>query len=408
MQIRCLKCKGRGFCGRSFCPLVAKSQAAVKVKKGLGKEDFYGSTPTPFVGRYGYPNINIGILSLQDTTEDAWLYDAPKYWSEQNFGIQRIAGFRSELVNSRFKADIKDRGKLLDISQEVGMASRPVDVEVNLDSKPKFRLSTDPYTAPMGPNARLKKAQITSNPKIPHKVDKVVSDIDMKATEAISYLYDNEFDENFLTKLLSVGTLGVDKNRKLVPTRWSITAIDDMIAKKLMSKVHQFPEMDHSAFFGSYLGNYYLLLSFPEPWSYELFETYLPKASWNTSTEIQFMTDYEGYNGRKDYAHNCAGGYYSVRMAILEKLAQLKKQGSVLALRFISGEYAMPLGVWVTREATRKALQNSISFSSRELMIKYARNLIKKKFNFDLDNLLNKSLLLKNIKTQKKLTSFMS
>lgn len=407
MQIRCLKCKGRGFCGRSFCPLVAKSKAAVKVKEGLGKEDFYGSAPTPFVGRYGYPNINVGILSLQDKEDDAWIYDAPRHWADNNFDIQRIAGFRSELINSRFKADIKDRSKLLEISQEVGMASKPVDVEINLDAKPQFRLSTDPYTAPMGPNAKLKKAKITSNPKIPHKVDKVVSDTDLKAMDAISYLYENEFDENFLTKLLSIGTLGVNKNRKLVPTRWSITAIDDGIAKRLMPKVHQFPEMDYTAFFGSYLGNYYLLLSFPEPWSYELFETYLPKASWNTSTEIQYMTDYEGYNGRKTYADNCAGGYYSVRMAILEKLAQIKRQGSFLALRFITGEYAMPLGVWVTREATRKALQNSISFSSRELMLKYAKNLIKKKFNYDLDNLLNKSLLLKNIKTQRKLTSFL-
>jgi len=406
MQIRCLKCKGRGFCGRSFCPLIAKSRAAVKVREGLGKEDFYGSAPTPFVGRYGYPNINVGILSLQDRTDDAWLYDAPRYWSEQNFDIPRIATFRSELVNSRFKADIRDRSKLLEISQEVGMASKPVDVEVNLESKPRFRLSTDPYTAPMGPNAKLKKAEITSNPKIPHKVDKVVSDIDLKAMDAISYLYDNEFDENFLTKLLSIGSLGVNKNRKLVPTRWSITAIDDAVAKKLMPKVHQFPELDYTAFFGSYLGNYYLLLAFPEPWSYELFETYLPKASWNVNDEIVYMTDYEGYNGRKDYAENCAGGYYSVRMAILERLAQLKRQASVLALRFITGEYAMPLGVWVTREATRKALQNSIQFASRELMLKYARNLIKKKFNYDLDNLLNKSILLKNIKTQRKLTSF--
>ncbi len=406
MQIRCLKCKGRGFCGRSFCPLVAKSEAAVKVKNSLGKEDFYGSSPTPFVGRFGYPNINVGILSLQEKTEDAWLYDAPKHWSVQNFNIQRIANLRSELINSRFKADIKDRTKLLEISREIGMAAKPVDVEINLDAKPKFRLSTDPYTAPMGPNAKLKKAEITSNPKIPHKVDKVVSDIDMKATDAISYLYDNEFDENFLTKLLSIGTLGVNKSRKLVPTRWSITAIDDAIAKKLMPKVHQFPEMDYTAFFGSYLGNYYLILSFPEPWSYELFETYLPKVSWNTSSEIQYMTDYEGYNGRKDYAENCAGGYYSVRMAILEKMCQMKKQASVLVLRFITGEYAMPLGVWVTREAARKALESSIQFASKELMIKYAKSLMKKKFNFDLDKLLNQSILLKNIRTQKKLTSF--
>ena len=167
--------------------------------------------------------VNVGILSLQENTKDAWLYDAPRYWAENNYQIPQIIEYRSELVNSRFKAHIKDtrnsRGdfnKMLDIEQEIGMASRPVDIEIKLDKKPRFRLSSDPYTAPMGPNARLKKAKITENPKIHTKVDKVVSDTDLKAADAVIYLYEHDFDENFLTKLLSVGSLGLKHNRKPV------------------------------------------------------------------------------------------------------------------------------------------------------------------------------------------------
>jgi hypothetical protein len=407
MQIQCLKCKGRGFCGRSFCPILAKSDALFKVKKLDIKEDFLGSSPTPFVGHYGYPFLNVGIMSVPDAKEDTWEYDAPKYWAEKEYEIPRIIDFRSNLINSRFKAHAQDRNKLLEISQEVGMASIPVDVEVNLKEKPKFRLKTDSYTAPMGPNANLEKAEITSNPKVHTKVDKVVSDHDLKANDALIYLYQNKFDENFLTRLLSIGTLGVRKNRKLVPTRWSITATDDILAKMLMEDVKQYNEIDYQAYFGSYLGNYYLILIFPEKWSYELFETYLPKASWNVSDEINFMTDYEGYEGRKRYADNCGGGYYSVRLPILEKLNEMKRQGSVLALRFITGEYAVPLGVWVTREATRKAMASKpIEFSDKELMLKYAKDLIKKKFNYELDNLLKESVILKNIREQVKLSSF--
>jgi len=407
MNIQCLRCKGRGFCGRDFCPILAKSNAMFKVKNNLTKEDFLGSSPTPFVGHYGYPFLNVGILSIPEIKENAWEYDAPRHWAINNYKIPEIVDFRSSLINSRFKVHAHDMNKLLEISQEVGMAEKPVDIEVSLEEKPKFRLNTDSHLMPMGSNAQLKKAEIISNPKIPTKVDKVVSDNDLKANDALLYLYENNFDETFLTRLLSVGTLGLKRNRKLVPTRWSITAIDDTIAKHLIEEIKQFQEIDYSAYFGSYLGNYYLVLCFPGPWTYELFETYLPKASWNKSDETSFMTDYENYNGRKTYAENCAGGYYSVRLAILEKLKQIKRQGTILVLRFITGEYAVPLGVWVTREAARKAMDsNPITFSDKELMLKYANALINKKFGYNLDNLLKQSIILKNLESQTRLFNF--
>jgi len=120
------------------------------------------------------------------------------------------------------------------------------------------------------------------------------------------------------------------------------------------------------------------------------------------------MTDYEPYEGRKYYAEQTAGGYYTVRLAILEKLNEMKKQGSVLALRFVTGDYTLPLGVWVTREAARKALSmKPIEFSSKELLIKYTKLLVKKKFDINLDNILKQSILLKNIKQQSKLIKFL-
>ena len=154
------------------------------------------------------------------------------------------------------------------------------------------------------------------------------------------------------------------------------------------------------------MGNYYLILMFPEIWSYELFETYVP-ANWNYSKQLRYGTDYETYSGRKEYAFGTVGGYYTVRLAILEKLKEMKRQASVLALRFITDEYTMPLGVWVTREATRKSMNSKpIEFSSKELMLDYARKLIKRKFNYNADYLLNASKLFRNIKQQKKLMQF--
>lgn len=48
----------------------------------------------------------------------------------------------------------------------------------------------------------------------------------------------------------------------------------------------------------------------------------------------------------------------------------------------------------------------TIKFSSKELMLEYARKLIKKKFSCNADYLLNASKLLKSAKQQKKLISF--
>jgi len=403
MQIPLKQHKGfdpLGACGKGKCPICARNNAIFKAKSKLEKEEFTSDGVAPFVGKFGYPYVNVGILAPPEQMEDAWLYDAPKYWSAENYCIPQIVDFRSSLLNSRYNINIKKRIKLLELSQDVAMSSKPIDIEIQLYEKPKFRLNIDSHIAPTGPNARLKKAVITENPKIHTKVYKVFEDTDLKAYNAVNYLYENKFDENFLSRILSVGTLGLKKDRKLVPTRWSLTATHDMIGKNLINEIKDYNKIDYTAFFGWYLGNYYLILCFPEVWSYELFEMYVKSPN--------YTTDYELYNGRKNYAEQTSGGYYTVRMGILEKLRELKKQGTVLALRFITDEYTVPLGVWVTLEATRKAMNSEpIKFSSAELMVEYAKKLALKKFNFNLNKILEKSILLRSVKQQSKLTKFL-
>lgn len=374
------------------------------------KQDFNGSAPAPFIGRYGYPHVNIGILSPQYSGETQH-YDAPKLWSKGKFTIPQIAELRYNLVNSRMEWNIKDANKsnrFLQITQEVGMASRPVDLEINLQNKPLQSLKSEQEVAPFGPASQIKKAQITSNTKINQQVEKIVRDTDLKASSAITSLYQKGFDENFLTKLISVGNLGLKQNRILVPTRWSITAVDDTLGKNLIQEIKEFPIGEYQIFFGSYFGNYYLILAFPEIWSYELFETYINKTvnPWSKNG-YAYSTNFEDYNGRKNYADECAGGYYAARLPILEKLKEQKRQSSILALRFITDEYTTPLGVWVVREATRKSLQEKpLTFASEELMLQYATELIQRKFTFDLNLILKESKLLKNKNKQKKLTAF--
>jgi hypothetical protein len=371
--------------------------ALFKAKPLTGQQEFTGTAPAPFVGRYGYPYVNVGILAPQKHDEDAWAYDAPRHWAQQNMGIADVAAFRASLVNSRFTSNVKQPDKLVEIAQDVAMSAKPVDINVELEKKPSLNLQTDRWVAPMGPQAKLKKLQLSSNPRIPTRVQKFYDDTDALASEAVVNLYEHSLDENALSRMLSVGVFG--KQRKLVPTRWSITATDDILGNNFLEKVREQQIGEYAAYFGSFLGNYYLLLFFPEQWSYELFEMYVKPGV------LEYSTDNEEFAGRKNYAENCAGGYYTVRMAIAEHLMNQKKQNSVLALRFITDEYVLPLGVWVTREATRKALTGKpITFVSRELMLNYAQLIAKKKFGLDITQILQKSKLIKE--KQKTIKSF--
>lgn len=397
-----------GDCGKGKCPVCARNNAVFRVKTKLEKEEFTSDSYSVFVGRYNYPNVNVGILEPPQQSEDSWLYDAPNYWAEQNYQIPQIVEFRSSLINSRFKSnilDVRKNTKFLDISKEVAMASKPVGIEVNLHKKPSFRLNLDSYALPMGPNAQLKQVRLTENTKIHPKVEKIVSDTDLKAGEGLKILYRNKFDENTLTKLLSIGNLGLKKDRKLVPTRFSITAVDSNIGNQIANEIKQYNQTGYLAHFGGYLGNYFLVLFFPEVYSYELFETYAPTFNKNK----HFTTDFEPYEGRKSYAESTAGGFYACRLAILEKLKEIRRQASVLALRFITDEYKIPLGVFVVRESVRKTLKNKpLEFDSKELMLKYTEALVKKKFNINAYDVLKHSIALKNITHQHKLTKFLA
>lgn len=390
----------------------------LQIKKHF-KQDFCGTSPAPFIGRFGYPKVNIGVLSPQ-LTGDTSEYDSPRLWSLNNATIGKIASLRFDLVNSRTQWNIKDvhhknilqenrkEERFLDIVRETGMASEGTELEISLKKPPQLSLTAENEIIPFGPGSEIIKARITANTKIDSRVERVADDIDLKAAPAIISLYNKSFEENFLTKLISVGNVGLKKNRRLVPTRWSITAVDDTLGKELIKEIKDFPVGEYQAYFGGGWGNYYLLLFFPEAWSFELFETYIEyKVNPWSKAENFYSTDYENYNGRKDYAGECAGGYYACRLGVLEKMKASKRQHSCLALRFITPEYNLPLGVWVCREAARKSLQNrAINFSDKDLMLKYAKLLIKKKYGIELDSILKESKLLNNQKEQKKLSEF--
>lgn len=388
---------------------VIKKIADTKFKyKDIGKisELNTSSPPSVFIGsKLKYPTVNVGILSPLERDEEAWVYDDAEFWAKNNFGIRDVINLRENLLNSKFQSKVTDprsnTKKFVEIAQEVALASKPVDIEIELKSKVGPGFNRDRVVLPQGMHAPLKKAKITSNVKIDPKLDKVMND-DIKAVEAVDFLYTNNFSEYTLSKILSVGVLGLKKDRKLVPTRWSITATDDMIGKRLLERIRNYKWIEnYEFFFGEFMGNCYLVMLFPNVFSYELFELYLPGSSWNPGKEIKASTDIEDFYGRTNYASNTAGGYYAARLPILEYLDQEKKQASVLAIRIELPTYWAALGVWVVRESVKKTFENrKFVFTDMKEMMESVRKVGMIKFGYDPSKIFKKSKTLESIKTQ--------
>ncbi len=408
----CAQCRGRGFCNKP-CRIYSKIKAkTVQIDSKDLKQEFYGSSPPSiFIGsKLTYPAVNVGIMSVPDE-EDAWAYNSPNFWTKEGINSEQIIKFRRGLINSRFKSnvfDVRKNNRLLETVKEIGMASMQTNVEIKLDKKPKPTLKFDSYVLPIGPSAQLKNIKLVSNSKIPFSVEKVYFDTDLKSVEALRYLYKKGLDEHSLTQLLSIGITGLKKNRKLVPTRNSIAAIDDSIGRYLLDKIRDYKIMNnYTLHFGGHLGNFYLILFFPDIFSYELFEIVFPKTTWNSSSGIQIMADYENYGGRKNYAEETAGGYYAARLPILQYLENIKRQSKALVLRFVLPEYNVPLGVWVCRNSIRKALSSQpFYFETKEKMLEYTKNFIIERLKFNIEDIFKKSRILDNFNKQKKLNNY--
>ena len=403
----CLACKGRNWCGLSRCPILESMQKRVKMKQTIKRPEIFGSSPpATFVGRYGYPKINVGLL-LPSEHGDTSIMDSPKEWHAQRLDVSKILEFRSSLINSRRKnlVDATRPDKFLQTVQEIALSSKPVDTEVVLRKIPKMELNFNFNASPFGPSEIVKKARITENPEVKKRVEYVTSDVDLKVVEGLVDLYEHGQDVYDLSRLLSVGLLGMKKQRKLVPTRWSITASDDIISKNILEDVKTYHSVDDYLLFESnYIGNHFEVLLMPTAWMFEQIEMAVPGGVWSQSLkEPNVISDYEFYWGRKKYAKDVAGAYYSGRLAVLEYLKKIKRQAGVLIVREIRPECFSEVGVWKVRETIRDAMSKKpLKFDSLEYALKRIDIMLKIRN----DVWLKKSKIIEMMNKQKRLVDF--
>lgn len=328
------------------------------------KKRFKGRTPSIFVGSHSYPKVNTGILSPQHLGSPEMM-DSPENWYKQGFSIEKVASLRTSLVNSKKKFKVDEKDNFLSHTQEVAMAQKPVDVEVELEKKPGASISGG-RVKPVSASGNVEEFTLGENPSVQRKVEKMFYDTDAKAETAVQELHGKGIDNYKIQQSFTAGMLGEEDSRELVPTRWSITATDDIISKNIReSSVKDYQEIGQVEYYNNeYMGNDFHIFLIPGRWEYELMELKRPGSVWNAAANTYIAQNHETYSGRTEYAEETAGAFYATRLGIMEHLRSRKRQAKALVIREVKPEYWAPLGVWVIRETVRNGFEEGEEIDS--------------------------------------------
>ena len=326
------------------------------------------SPPSIFVGSYGYPKVGVGPM-LPPIHGDTTLLDSPELWLGKT--LEDIVNFRLSLVRGIEKISIQNtQGRFIENLHEVAMSSHSIDTDLQFHKTTLPITTIDGESAPFGPVGDIKSAKFFGT-RSDKSIERVYYDHDLKAQDAVLTLYNKGIDISKIQKCFSIGMLG--KKRKLVPTKWSITATDDIISKSLVSEILEFDLIDSCRIFShDHLGNMFSVILFPHRWLFEMQE------AWHDENKIGFGFDSEDARGI-DHPPAIAGAYFAAKLGVAEYLVQKKLQAAVLVLREIRPEYAVPVGVWQIREAIRAAMKkepyiagnfiDGVNFASKRMSI---------------------------------------
>lgn len=361
------------------------------------------SPPSLFVGEYGYPHVRVGPM-VPPYHGDTSILDNPELWLGKS--LEEIVNYRINLLKGTMIHNVsKISDRYIESLQDMALSKRAVDSTMTFEKIPSQYLNemvlskSDLEEIPTvfsAPVSDFKIYPSTSD----EKIEKKYYDGDLLASDAVVELYDNNVDITRIAKVLSIGMLGRKKNRKLVPTKWSITAADDIVSMNLLKKIKDNSVLDcYLVFDFNHLGNYYSIIFIPDDvWNFEMIESWI-----DTNGRVHIGSDYE--SGKNiDHYPSIAGAYFAARLAATEYLFKKRKKSSVLILREIHPEYFMSLGVWQIREAIRESLKwKGKKFETFDSALKYGVS----KTSLSINEWIKNSSIMRN-KKQKRISDYLN
>ncbi|MDD1675869.1 MAG: hypothetical protein LUQ17_04190 [Methanomicrobiales archaeon] len=208
----------------------------------VGKEVEGSSPPSVFIGSWNYPKVFAGPM-ITPFQGDTRIMDTPESWIPSFTSQEEIIGYRLNLVRGKHPVDVADLDhRLIHTLQEISLSGSSIESEAVFEGVPRGTSFSDEHM-PYGPSGALERIDI-GTVTWQRDLEKVYYDTDLKAREAVVDLHRRGVPFSSIQKAFSVGTMGTGRGRRLVPTRWSITACDSTIGDQLLTQVKQFPVID--------------------------------------------------------------------------------------------------------------------------------------------------------------------
>ena len=356
----CARCKGyKRLCGLPSCPILERFRIHATLAPYAQRGEVEGDTPpSVVVGEKGYPRVPL-LYGIPPGLhgEEARLHDDPQGWAARRVRLREIIRLRSSMLAGIIRAEASRPERLYEAEISLAAVSeKPVDTEAVLASKPVPRLRFDGLLAPQGPSAPAARLRVASNPTPPRPLEKRIWD-DALSTRLIVEAYRDGVSVYKLIPALSLGLLGRARSRRLVPTRWAITAVDQIISNHLLHAVRSRDTIgSYEVYHGGYLGNYFTVILMPGQYKAEMLEVWYPLTPWTRTASEPVVYRIREYASLKQSVMD--GGYMAARLAVAEHLYRRGRQARVLIVREITRDYYAPVGNWHIRETMRRILSS--------------------------------------------------
>lgn len=312
-------------------------------------KEIEGFGANAIVGEKNYPELKIYNTSNED--KETSFFNTQEIVKKDYSDIIKLKA-KNILGNTNNIYVKKTNNKILEEIQDIYKAKKEVEFTSKFDKELKFNKPViNKLSGILGTKNELKNINLNENAKTSKQIEKYAEN-DAKSKEAIINLYERGTNEAQIINLLSLGTFGLEINKKIVPSRWAITAYDKIIENYIYKKLLTFKIIEnYEAYYHKDKGNAFLIILAPDTFTFENYE-FTPQ-DW-------YATDYVSINNKLPYPEpKTAGGFFATKVAIFEHLKKRKRQASIICLREIDN-YEIPLGVVFVRESVRETMKNKI------------------------------------------------
>ena len=354
-------------------------------------KELEGYASQAIVGEKNYPTPQ--IHNIQSPNEENSFFKTSDVVKKDYSQIIKLKA-RNVLAHTNSIHIKKTKQKVIGEINDIYKARKAVDFTSKFDKELTFNKPIiNSMSGILGTKNELLRLELNQNAPTSKQIEKYIQE-DVKSKESLIELYERKVPESQIINLLSLGNFGIQTNRKIVPTRWTITAYDKTIEEHLCKQVKECRIMsNYQLFYYSDKGNTFLIILAPDAYSFENIE-FMPNG-WQA-------VDYVKYDNKLKYKEpNTAGGFYATKVAILEYLRSIKKQASIVCIRLIDN-YEIPLGVVFVRESVREAMKKRIDKTST--MEEMKMHILKNHTQFYKE--FTSSMTLRELRVQKKLNDF--